>query len=93
MATWNQASARPQVLGFASVVLGLVGAALYWWTPLGMLLSLTGLLIGAATWVRSVGTGRAPGWAVAATLLCLAALTLDLVAAWQGWELIQLTAF
>ena len=34
-----------------ALLFGLLGAGFYWWTPLGMVLSLTGLMLGVIGWV------------------------------------------
>jgi len=79
-------------LGTASVILALLGGAFYWWTPLGMVLSLSGLITGFIGWTES--RRRAAGWglAVAGMILAVAALALDAVVAGLGLELIKFQA-
>jgi hypothetical protein len=82
-----------RTLGMISVVLGVLGLALFWWAPFGMVLALAGLMFGAVGWIRSTHTGVVPAWAVVGTLFCLAVLALDLTIAAVGLEVLQITAF
>ncbi len=84
---------RSRTLGMASVVLGILGLALFWWAPMGMVLALAGLVVGAIGWVRSSQTGMTPAWAVVGTLFCLAVLAVDIGVAWVGLETLQIAAF
>jgi hypothetical protein len=77
-------------LGITSLIFGLLGGAFYWWTPLGMVLSLTGLLMGFVGWTMARKTTADVGLSVAGMLLSLAALILDCVIAGLGLELIRL---
>jgi len=84
--------AQPNHLGIVSFIFGLLGLLFYWWTPLGIVLSLAGLVIGIVGWVMvSARTGRL-GFIIAGTVLSLAALILDLVIAGQGLEIIKFSA-
>jgi hypothetical protein len=76
-----------------SVALGVLGLALFWWVPFGMVVALTGLLFGAVGWVRSTHTGITPASAIVGTLFCLAVLALDIVVAAVGLEALQMSAF
>ncbi len=44
--TVYRVSAPNRALGAVSILLGLIGAIFYWWTPLGMVVSLAGLILG-----------------------------------------------
>jgi hypothetical protein len=92
MATYN-APARSRTLGLISVALGVLGLVTFWWAPLGMVVSLTGLLFGAVGWVRSTRTGVVPAWAIVGTLFCLAVLAFDIAVAYGGFEFVQMSAF
>ena len=92
METYN-APVRTRGIGIASVIFGLLGGVFFWWTPLGMVLSLTGLVMGfvGATMARKATSGF--GLSVAGMLISLAALILDWVVAGMGLELIKLHSF
>lgn len=84
--------AQPNPLGIVSFIFGLLGLLFCWWTPLGIVLSLAGLVIGIVGWVMvSTRTGRL-GLIIAGTVLSLAALVLDLVIASVGLEIIKFSA-
>ena len=89
----ESAPGRSRSLGVAAVVLGLLGLACYWWVPLGMVLSLTGLVLAIVGWVSSSRLGTSTGLIVAAFILCAAALALDLLVAVRGWEIIHLIPY
>jgi hypothetical protein len=78
---------RPIAIG--SVVLALLGGGFYWWTPLGIVLSITGLLMGFVAWLNTPPRSGMRRLAVAGTLLSVAALALDVAIALQGLELVQ----
>ena len=84
---------RSRSLGIAAVVLGVLGFACYWWVPLGMVLSLTGLMLAIIGWVSSSRLGSSTGLVVAAFILCAAALALDVLVAVRGWEIIHLVPY
>jgi hypothetical protein len=77
-------------LGVCSLVLGLLGLAVCWWVPTGMVLSLTGMMIGLAGCV----TGRRAAWPLPAAGLILSAASLAVcwIVAAEGMELIRLHA-
>jgi hypothetical protein len=81
-----------RVLGIGSVALALLGGALYWWTPMGMVLSLAGLLAGLIGWAYARPGTAGIRLVVAGLLLSAAALTLDYVIAGMGLELIRFHA-
>ena len=84
-----QVPVRTRGLGIASLIVGFLGGIFSWWTPFGMVLSLTGLVIGFVGWTmarKAVGFGLS----VAGMLVSLAALILDCVIAGLGLELIKL---
>jgi hypothetical protein len=76
-------------LGFASVILGLLGAAFFWWTPLGMVLSLSGLAAGFIGWISGRRRPGGVGLAVGGMVLCVLALILDGVVAGLGLEILK----
>lgn len=77
-------------LGVCSLILGLLGLAVCWWTPTGMILSLAGMVLGLV----GCATGRRAGWPLPAAGLILSSASLAvcwIVAAW-GMEFIRLHA-
>jgi hypothetical protein len=77
-------------LGIVSVLLGLLGGVFYWWTPLGMVISLAGLMsafVGLTFVRRKKSSGF--GLLIAGLVLCLAALILDCVVAGFGLEVVK----
>jgi hypothetical protein len=91
MAT-QQAPARTQGLGLASIVFGILGGTFYWWFPFGTVLSLAGLIIGLFGWLITPFRARNHGFMVAGTLLSLAALCVDIWIAANGLETVRFTA-
>jgi len=78
-------------LGIISIVLAILGAAFYWYVPVGMILSLAGLLLGIIGWLWA--TGRISlGFVVGGVILSLAALILDFAVAEMGWQIVTFTA-
>lgn len=83
---------RARGLGIASLVFGFLGGVFYWWIPLGMVLSLTGLLLGFITWTAARRGTQAFGFAIAGMLVAIVALILDSVVAGLGLELVKFHA-
>jgi hypothetical protein len=81
---------RTRGLGIASVLFGLLGGVFAWWTSLGMVLSLTGLVMGFVGWTMARRMSTGFGLSVVGMLLSLATLILDSVIAARGLELIRL---
>jgi hypothetical protein len=89
----QESPARLQGIGIISLIFGLLGAFFYWWTPLGMVFSLTGLTMGLVGWLSGRMLSKPKALVVIAVVVCTAAFALDLVIAVQGWELIKLTSY
>jgi hypothetical protein len=85
-----RAPARPLDLGIFSMIFGLLGLALCWWTPTGMILSVAGMTIGLVGCIMSRRGDRTPP--AAGLIFSTASLAVCwIVAAW-GLELIRMTA-
>jgi hypothetical protein len=83
-------SVRVQGIGLGALLLGLAGFALFWWTPLGMVASLAGLIVGLIGWQQAppLATGSR-ALSTSGLVLSAAALCLNVLIALQGLELIQ----
>lgn len=81
-----------RALAFTSFVLGIIGLALCWWLPLGMVVSLAGLVVGIIGLVRGPVHTTYRRLATLAALFCLAVLVFDLVLGASGWELVTFSA-
>ncbi len=81
-----------RALAFTSIVLGLIGLALCWWLPLGLVVSFAGLIIGIIGLIRSSVHTTYRRIAVVAALFCLAVVVFDLVLGANGLDLITFTA-
>ncbi|HLJ97797.1 MAG TPA: hypothetical protein VKU02_31840 [Gemmataceae bacterium] len=86
-------SERARGLGAVALALGILGIVFYWWTPLGLVLSLTGLVTGWVGWLNAARPSRNRGLAIAGTLISIVAFVLDLVIAIMGLEWIQLMPY
>jgi hypothetical protein len=76
-------------MGLGSLLFGLAGIGLFWWTPLGMVASLVGLILGfiGMQLVRQGAASRT--LSIGGLVLSAAALCLNVLIAWRGLELVQ----
>ena len=81
-----------RALAYSSLILGLIGLALCWWLPLGLVVSLAGFVVGIISLIRSAVHTRQRWFAIASTLFCLAVLVLGFVLGGNGWDLITFGA-
>jgi hypothetical protein len=82
-----------QALAAATWLLAVLGAVMYWWVPLGMVLSLSGLVAGFIGWVRQPRrAGGLVAMLVVGMLLAGAALCWDLAAVSRGLDTVRFTA-
>jgi hypothetical protein len=79
-------------VGIASLVFGFLGGAFYWWTPLGMVLSLCGLVMGFVGWTLAGRRAAGFGLLIVGILLSVVTLILDSVIAGLGLELVKFNA-
>jgi hypothetical protein len=86
-------SGRSRALGIVGLVFGLLGFAFYWWVPLGIVLSLTGLMMAIVGWVSGSHQVGQAGLVFAGLLVSAAALALDLFVAVKGLEIIHLISY
>ena len=75
-----------RAVSFGSIILGLLGAAFYWWVPLGMVFSLAGLMYGFVDWVHARQRSLDYRLSMVGLLVCVAALALDIVIAALGLQ-------
>jgi len=80
----EKAAPSVRILGIVSCVLAVLGGAFYWWLPLGIVLSLSGLASGFIGWVRSSRHGGMAVLLGCGMLLAVLALGVDVAAAWMN---------
>jgi hypothetical protein len=73
-------------LSVGALIFGALGGVFYWWVPLGMVFSLTGLLLGIVDGILARRRSLDYRLAIVAVLLSIAALTLDIVIAYLGFQ-------
>lgn len=75
-------------ISYSSLVLGILGGACFWWVPMGIVLSLAGLLFGFVDW--TVARRRSLDYRLAIAGACVSALTLAFCCAIAalGWQLL-----
>lgn len=73
-------------LSIASVIFGVLGGALYWWVPLGMVFGLTGLILGFADWTNARRHSTDYRLSIVAILVAVAVLALDITIASFGLQ-------
>jgi hypothetical protein len=78
-----------RIAGMASVLFGILGFVFYWWTPMGMVFSLTGMIMGFAGWLNTRMRVKGFSLPVAGMLISVAALVLDGVIAGLGMEVVK----
>jgi hypothetical protein len=76
-------------LGITSVALGALGGFFYWWTPLGMVVSLAGGIIGFVGWVLAAKHSANNRLLMGGMMLCALTLILNLVIAAMGLEVVR----
>lgn len=79
----------PRVLravGTGSIIFGILGGGLCWWLPLGMVFSITGLLLGGADWANARRHSLSYRLSVAGLAISAIALALDIVIAAFGLQ-------
>jgi hypothetical protein len=84
--------ARHQHLGQLSTCLGILALVFSWWNPAGMILGLAGLTLALIGWVRAQDEAGSHAWLIVGILVCGIALIVDVLAAGQGWTLVNLTS-
>jgi hypothetical protein len=68
---------RPRTLGFFSVLGGFLGLVFFWWVPMGILLSICGVIVGLVGWMMNPRRPGAIGLLLGGLVLSLVALGLD----------------
>jgi hypothetical protein len=82
----NMAPRWLRAFGIGSVIFGLLGAAFSWWVPLGMVLSITGLVFGFADFLETRRRSLDHRLSALGLLVSAAALTLCIVIAYLGLQ-------
>jgi hypothetical protein len=73
-------------LSVIALVCGFLGGAFYWWVPLGMVLGLSGLLLGMIDWIMARRRSLDYRLSIGAMALSVATLTLSIVIAALGLQ-------
>jgi hypothetical protein len=79
-------------LSYGSILFGILGGAFCWWLPLGMVLSITGLLLGVVDWIDTRRRSLDHRLAVVGLLVSAAALALCIFVAALGLQTVTFTA-
>ena len=82
----GETPATIRAFSVSSLVFGVLGGVFYWWLPMGIVLSLTGLVLGLVDWTIAHRRSLDFGVAIIATLLSAIALSLDIVIAYYGLQ-------
>ena len=85
MATENLSNTI-RYLGIGSLIFGTLGGIFYWWLPLGIVLSLTGLMFGFGDWTMARRRSLDYRLSIGGMLLCGIALALDIVVGVMGLQ-------
>ncbi len=75
-------------LGYSSIIFGLLGGILSWWLPMGMVLSIAGLLTGGVGWIMARRESPALALLLSGVVLSVAALVLNIAITVMGSDLI-----
>ena len=78
--------------GFASLAFGILGLLCYWYLPLGIILSLAGLVLGVVGWLLFSGRGGSLPVIALGILVSVVALVVDCVVAGLDLETFTFTA-
>jgi hypothetical protein len=82
-----------QTLGIITWALGILGAALFWWDPMGIVLCIAGMVTGFIGWARLPQTGGRVALIVTGFVFCALALAVDIYLVTQGFEIVRLHSF
>jgi hypothetical protein len=88
----NKTQPNLRGLSLGSIVLALLGGAFYWWNPMGIIMSLAGLTVGAVDWVMARRQSLDNRLSILGIVLSALALGLCLAIAYLGWQAVTLTA-
>lgn len=92
MAAFN-APAASRGMGMASLTLGFLGLAFFWLVPLGIIISLAGLLAGLFAWATAPPAPGRPNLPMAGTALSAIGVLLSLVIAMGMYQTLRLDLF
>jgi hypothetical protein len=86
---YEDTNAQPlklRTLSIGSIILGLLGAVFYWWVPLGMVISITGMTFSFVDWACARRRSLDYRLAIVGLLVSAAALAFCIVIAWLGLQ-------
>jgi hypothetical protein len=75
-------------VSYSSLVLGILGGAFFWWVPMGIVLSMAGLLFGFVDWTVAYRRSLDSRLAVAGVCVSVLTLAFGCIIAALGWQLI-----
>jgi hypothetical protein len=80
--------AKPAVrtVAVAALIFGILGGIFYWWVPLGMILSLAGIVFGFSDWTMARRRSLDYRLSIVAVFISVATLALDFFIAALGWQ-------
>lgn len=73
----NKTQTTVRWLSFASLLMAVLGTAFYWWVPMGMVLSLAGMVCGFVDFTAARRRSVDHRLAVGGMILCAVALAFD----------------
>ncbi|HZZ78427.1 MAG TPA: hypothetical protein VFE62_07900 [Gemmataceae bacterium] len=82
----NRTQSDIRWLSYASIGLGILGAVFFWWVPMGIVLSIAGILFGFVDWMAARRRSLDFRFAIAGVILSAAALAFCCVIAALGWQ-------
>jgi hypothetical protein len=84
--TSNQAPVSLRGLSIGALVFATLGGVYYWWLPLGIVMSLTGLVLGLVDWMMARRRSLDFRLSIVAVLVALAALALGIFIGLAGLQ-------
>lgn len=74
-------------LSYGSLLLAVLGIGFFWWVPMGMVLSLAGMIFGFVDWTAARWRSLDARLAIGGFILGLVGLAFDCVIAYLGWQI------
>ncbi len=84
----NKTQPNVRWISYGSVLLALLGGGFCWWVPMGIILSLAGLTLGFVDWTAALRRSLDQRFAIVGMLLSVAALIVDCIVYYLGWQIL-----